>query len=133
MSEATVGAILVFGQIGFGMGLFLITPLGDMTNRRGTRAVARDSARLGAAGRVLAPNLPVLLIATILMGAATTAVQAASLAADGQRARVVSTLFDSTLVGILGARTVSGTSGGASYNHPAPQLAGVAGADPQQA
>ena len=34
VSEAAGGAVSVFGQIGFGRGLFLVAPLGDMTNRR---------------------------------------------------------------------------------------------------
>jgi predicted MFS family arabinose efflux permease len=109
------GAALVVtaAQIGYGVGLALIVPLGDILIRRrlvpGILLVA--SAALFVAS--VAPDIVVLVAAVAIAGVCSVAAQilvpyAAELASDDQRGRVVGTVMSGLLLGILLARTFSG-------------------------
>ncbi|WP_398471577.1 hypothetical protein [Tardiphaga sp.] len=75
VSVAQAGIIPLLSQFGFGIGLILITPLGDMIDAKrlvGTLLAALSASLLGAA---LSPGLISLAIASALVGACATAVQ----------------------------------------------------------
>lgn len=105
--------VVTAAQIGYGIGLALIVPLGDILIRRrlvpGVLVVA--AAALLAASA--APDLAVLILAVAVAGLCSVAAQilvpfAASLATDRQRGRVVGTVMSGLLLGILLARTFAG-------------------------
>ncbi len=105
--------VVTSAQIGYGIGLALIVPLGDILIRR--RLV--PAILLVAAAALLvasaAPDITVLIVAVAVAGLCSVAAQilvpfAASLATDRQRGRVVGTVMSGLLLGILLARTFSG-------------------------
>ncbi|MFV0672409.1 MFS transporter [Variovorax sp. tm] len=111
---ATVGVVITITQIGYGLGLLLVVPLGDLVDRR--RLIVGQSLLSGAAllAVALAPSAAVLLPAMAVMGVLAVVTQvlvayAASLAAPGERGRVVGTVTSGIILGILLARAVSGT------------------------
>ncbi|MEV4253522.1 MFS transporter [Spirillospora sp. NPDC049652] len=113
LSTGMAGLIVTAAQVGYGIGLFLLVPLGDLFERRRLAV----SLYLLTAGFLLvsavAPNGAVLLVGTALTALASVAAQvvvpfAASLAAPAERGRVVGTVMMGLLLGVLLARTISG-------------------------
>jgi predicted MFS family arabinose efflux permease len=107
-------ALVVTGaQIGYGVGLALIVPLGDIMIRRrlvpGILLVAAGALFVASA----APDVTVLVVAVAVAGLCSVSAQilvpyAAELATAPQRGRVVGTVMSGLLMGILLARTFSG-------------------------
>lgn len=112
LSVAATGLIVTLTQIGYGLGLLLIVPLGDLIeNRRLTLALLAIStlALLGAG--LSSQPLPFLLSA-LGIGIGTVAVQvlvpyAAHLAPDAIRGRVVGNVMSGLMLGIMLARPVA--------------------------
>ncbi|WP_418125373.1 MFS transporter [Variovorax sp. 375MFSha3.1] len=111
---ATVGVVITITQIGYGLGLLLVVPLGDLVDRR--RLIVGQSLLSVAAllAVALAPSASVLLPAMAAVGVLAVVTQvlvayAASMAAPGERGRVVGTVTSGIIIGILLARAVSGT------------------------
>jgi predicted MFS family arabinose efflux permease len=115
LHAGTGGTALVVtaAQVGYGVGLALIVPLGDILIRRrlvpGILLVAAGALLVSAA----APDIVVLLVAISIAGLCSVAAQilvpyAAELASDQQRGRVVGTVMSGLLLGILLARAFSG-------------------------
>lgn len=105
--------VVTAAQIGYGFGLALIVPLGDVLIRRrlvpGLLVLA--AAALGVAA--VAPDIGVLIGAVAAAGVCSVAAQvlvpfSATLAGDAERGRVVGSVMSGLLVGILLARTFSG-------------------------
>ncbi|MEO3762442.1 MFS transporter [Streptomyces sp. B5E4] len=113
MSPALVGGIVTLTHVGYGLGLFLLVPLGDMADRR--RLVVTQLLLLVAALAAVAaaPTAAVLLAGMAAMGLLAVVTQtlvafAASLAPPAARGRVVGLVTGGVVTGILLARTVSG-------------------------
>ena len=113
ISKATVGLVLTVTQIGYGIGLLLLVPLGDLLNRR--RLIVSQSLLtvLALLSVALAPTVTVLLGAMGAVGLLAVVTQvlvayAAALARPSARGSVVGTVTSGIIVGILLARTVSG-------------------------
>ncbi|MGW5702309.1 MFS transporter [Amycolatopsis japonica] len=114
IASSTVGGIVTLTQLGYGLGLFLLVPLGDLLDRR--RLVAGLLTLLAIAELVAATAVNGL---TLFGGMAAIGVLAvvtqllvafaASLAAPAERGRVVGLVTTGVVLGILLARTVSGT------------------------
>ena len=114
ISHAAAGLIITITQIGYGFGLLLVVPLGDILNRR--RLVIGQSllsvvALLAVAA---APSYLVLFIGMTAMGLLAVVTQvlvayAAALAPAAARGRVVGVVTSGIIIGILLARTISGT------------------------
>ncbi|WP_345944013.1 MFS transporter, partial [Streptomyces sp. SID3212] len=113
ISAATVGAVVTLTQVGYGLGLFFLVPLGDLVDRR--RLVVTQMvllvATLAAVGT--AASAPILLTALAATGFLAVVTQslmafAASLAEPVRRGRVVGVVTSGIVTGILLARTVSG-------------------------
>ncbi|WP_449486314.1 MFS transporter [Streptomyces avidinii] len=103
-------------QAGYTTGLFLLVPLGDRLRHRPflVTLLALTGAGLLAAG--CAPALPVLVVASVLVGVTTVAAQivapmAAGLVPADRRGAVMGTLLSGSIGGMLLARTFSGTLG----------------------
>jgi len=113
MSPATIGIVITLTQIGYGIGLVLLVPLGDLLNRRRlivTQTLLSAAALLMIA---LAPDSAWLLLGMTLTGLLAVVTQvlvayAATLAVPAQRGRVVGVVTSGIVVGILLARTVAG-------------------------
>jgi predicted MFS family arabinose efflux permease len=116
VGERAVGAIPVLTQLGYGLGMVLLVPLGDRYERRrvivGMTSLAAGSLLAAAA----APSLVWLSAASLLVGLTSMVPQAivpyaASAAAPTERGRVVGTVMSGLLVGVLLSRTVAGLLG----------------------
>jgi predicted MFS family arabinose efflux permease len=114
MSHATVGIVGTVTQVGYGVGLLLIVPLGDLTNRR-RLVVAQSLLSVIALGAVaLAPTEIHLLAGMTALGALAVVTQvlvaySAGLAHPADRGRDVGIVTSGIIIGILLARTVAGT------------------------
>ena len=113
VSSGTATLVVTAAQVGYGIGLALVVPLGDILVRRrlvpGILVVAAAALLVASA----APDVVVLLVAVAVAGLCSVAAQilvpfAASLANDAERGRVVGTVMSGLLLGILLARTFSG-------------------------
>ncbi|WP_340685148.1 MFS transporter [Amycolatopsis coloradensis] len=114
IAASTVGGIVTLTQLGYGLGLFLLVPLGDLLDRR--RLVTGQLALLAIAELVAATaaNGVVLFAGMAAIGVLAVVTQllvafAASLAEPAERGRVVGLVTTGVVLGILLARTVSGT------------------------
>ncbi|AXE81669.1 MFS transporter [Streptomyces atratus] len=113
ISPATVGIVVTLTQIGYGLGLFLLVPLGDLVDRR--RLVVTQLVLLATAliATGTAATAPILLTALAAVGFLAVVTQtlvafAASLSAPDRRGRAVGLVTSGIVIGILLARTVSG-------------------------
>ena len=113
VSSGTAGLIVTFSQIGYALGLASLVPLGDIIKRRRLVPAALTLTVVGLVVCAVAPNVTVLMIASLVVGTGTVAAQllipmAASMTAEGSRGRIVGMMMSGLLLGILLARTVSG-------------------------
>ena len=111
--SGTAALIITAAQVGYGVGLALIVPLGDIVIRRKLVPGILAVAALALFAAAAAPDIVVLIAAVAVAGLCSVAAQilvpyAATLASDWQRGRVVGTVMSGLLLGILLARTVSG-------------------------
>jgi predicted MFS family arabinose efflux permease len=107
------GLIATVGQLGYALGLLLIVPLGDLYNRRTLIVCLLGLVTLALIATAAAPSFILLTLASLAVGVTTVVPQviipfAASLAPVNRRGRVVGTIMSGLLIGILGARTISG-------------------------
>ncbi|WP_407174611.1 MFS transporter [Bradyrhizobium sp. STM 3562] len=114
MSRATVGLVIGVTQVGYGLGLLLLVPLGDLLNRR--RLIVGQSllSVLALVTVAVAPTSTVLLAGMVAVGLLAVVTQtlvayAATLAHPCQRGSAVGTVTSGIIIGILLARTISGT------------------------
>lgn len=112
-SHAAAGIIITATQIGYGLGLLLVVPLGDLLDRR--RLVVGQSllSVIALATVALAPSGAFLLAACVAVGALAVVTQvlvayAAILAPPAERGRAVGIVTSGVVVGILLARVVAG-------------------------
>ncbi|MFF2041526.1 MFS transporter [Kitasatospora sp. NPDC058170] len=113
MSPALVGGIVTLTHVGYGLGLFLLVPLGDVTDRR--RLVVAQLLLLVVALATVATahTAAVLLAGMAAMGLLAVVTQtlvafAAALAPPARRGRVVGLVTSGVVTGILLARTAAG-------------------------
>src|SRR3989442_4673989 len=113
-----VGLVPTLTQVGYGLGMLFVVPLGDARERRSLVVACIGAVSVALLAIALSPNLPWLLAASLAMGIATCVPQilvplAAGLAPPGQRGRAVGTVMSGLLFGILLSRTLSGFLGAA--------------------
>ncbi|WP_449414880.1 MFS transporter [Ochrobactrum teleogrylli] len=113
LDRSTAGLIVGASQIGYGLGLIFLVPLGDLFDRR-KLIVAHfllSSLTLAAVGIAGQPSLLFLaMAATGLLAVVTQALvaYAASLAEPARRGHVVGIVTSGIVLGILLARAVAG-------------------------
>ena len=113
VGSGTAGLIVTAAQIGYGIGLALVVPLGDILIRRRLVPGILLLAALALLAAAAAPTIDVLIASVAVAGACSVSAQilvpfAATLASPEQRGRVVGTVMSGLLIGILLARTFSG-------------------------
>ena len=111
-SESEIGRIAMLSQLGYGLGMFFLLPLGDKLRRKyliiGLAALLVITLILVA----IAQSFLVLSILSFFIGLFSVPAQiilpmAATLGKEN-RGKTVGTVFSGILVGILGARVISG-------------------------
>jgi predicted MFS family arabinose efflux permease len=114
ISHAAIGTVTTVTQLGYGTGLLLLVPLGDLVDRR--RLIVAHMILASAALLVVAqaPTARVLFVAFAAVGLFAVATQilvahAALLAGPAERGRVVGLVTSGVITGILIARAISGT------------------------
>ncbi|MEW1797528.1 MULTISPECIES: MFS transporter [Streptomyces] len=113
MSPALVGSVVTLTHVGYGLGLFLLVPLGDLADRRRLIVAQLLLLVMGLAVVAAARTAAVLLVGMAATGLLAVVTQtlvafAASLAPPAGRGRVVGLVTSGVVVGILLARTASG-------------------------
>ena len=113
VSEESASFVNICSQMGYGLGLFFIVPLGDMLARRGLLIWMHLLAALSLVGVGFCPNINWLYVFSICVGITSTACQifiplAMHLASDEERGKVLGTILGGLLTGILLSRSLSG-------------------------
>jgi predicted MFS family arabinose efflux permease len=113
ISPASAGIVLTVTQIGYGLGLLALVPLGDVLDRR-RLIVALLSLSVVALALVGIAWSPVVLlggmaaVGLLAVVAQVLVAYAAALARPQERGRIVGAVTSGIVVGILLARTVAG-------------------------
>src|SRR6267378_1920906 len=89
-----VGLVPTLTQVGYGLGMLFVVPLGDARERRSLVVACIGAVSVTLVAIALSPNLPWLLAASLAMGIATCVPQilvplAANLAPPGERGRAL--------------------------------------------
>src|SRR4051794_24541619 len=116
VSDRRMGLVATLSQVGYAAGLLLFVPLGDRLERRSFILAMLGTVTIALLVVAAAPSFAWLAAASLAVGFTTITPQllvplAAHLAAPEERGRVVGTVMSGLLVGVLGARTVSGLVG----------------------
>lgn len=111
-SEDAVGRISMLAQLGYGLGMFFLLPLGDKINRKKLIITICCSLVLMLLLTTLTEKLNILLVLSFLIGVCSTPAQiilpmAATLGKEN-RGKNVGIVFSGILCGILGSRLISG-------------------------
>jgi predicted MFS family arabinose efflux permease len=114
--DHAVGLIPTLTQIGYGIGMLLVVPLGDSHERRKLVLTLTGLVTLALLGAAAAPSLAVLALAGVAIGVTTCVPQvlvpyAATLAAPEERGRAVGIVMSGLLFGVLLSRTLAGVIG----------------------
>ncbi|MCW3089074.1 MAG: major facilitator superfamily protein [Ferruginibacter sp.] len=111
-SENKVGFISVLTQIGYGLGLFFITPLGDKINRKKLILLLQAILVVVLFGNFFITQLNGIYAMSLLMGMLAVAAHVIipmAVSLDKQnKGRTVGIIFTGILIGILAARVFSG-------------------------
>lgn len=112
LSPWATGLIVTLTQIGYGVGLLLIVPLGDLIENRRLVLIMIGVCALALLGAAFSPHALPFLIAALFIGFGSCSVQvlvpyAAHLAPEAVRGRVVGNVMSGLLLGIMLARPVS--------------------------
>jgi len=113
VSRTVAGLIVTATQIGYGAGLILIVPLGDLIDRRRLIVSLMIASGLALLVVARAPSFGALLAAVTGVGLLAVLTQllvahAALLAGPAARGRVVGIVTSGVITGILSARAISG-------------------------
>lgn len=109
LSPGAAGLIVTMTQIGYGIGLLLVVPLGDLIENRRLILGVTSVCVVALAAAAAAPGAAAFLAAALAIGLGAVAVQilvpyAAHLAPPARRGRMVGTVMSGLLVGVMLAR-----------------------------
>jgi predicted MFS family arabinose efflux permease len=114
VGPSSAALVVTAAQVGYAVGLFLLVPLGDLLERRRLAVSLYAATAVFLLVSAVAPNGTVLLVSTALTGLTSVGAQvvvplAATLADPAERGRVIGTVMTGLMLGLLLARTASGT------------------------
>jgi predicted MFS family arabinose efflux permease len=109
LSPAAAGLLVTLTQIGYGLGLLFIVPLGDILENRKLVLTLIICCALALASAATVHSAPVFLAAAAAIGFTSVTVQilvpwSAHLASEANRGRVVGNVMSGLLMGIMLAR-----------------------------
>ncbi len=112
LSAAATGLIVTVTQVGYGLGLLLLVPLGDRIENRRLVVVLMLASAVTLAGAALAREAVLFLFAAFVIGLSSVAAQvlvpyAAFLAPPETRGRAVGRVMSGLVAGIVLARPVA--------------------------
>jgi predicted MFS family arabinose efflux permease len=112
LSPAAAGLIVTMTQIGYGAGLLLIVPLGDMFENRRLVLCLIGVSMLALLGATFSSHPLPFLVSALFIGIGSVAVQvlvpyAAHMTPEAMRGRVVGNVMSGLMLGIMLARPVS--------------------------
>jgi predicted MFS family arabinose efflux permease len=115
-SAAWIGVVPSMTQLGYAAGMLLLAPLGDRFDRRRLILLQIAGLCIALLFAAAAPNLVVLVFASLAIGVLATIAQqavpfSAELAPPSGRGQAVGTVMSGLLLGILLARTAAGFVG----------------------
>jgi predicted MFS family arabinose efflux permease len=107
------GLVATAAQVGYGLGLLFFVPLGDLLERRKLIVFLINSCAICLLAAALAPNLPFLIVAQLLVGLTAISAQVliplgVEMTAPEERGRLIGAIMSGVLCGILLGRVVSG-------------------------
>jgi len=113
VDAVTAGALITVTQLSYAASLVLVVPLGDRAEKRRLTSWLLVVTTVALVGAGLAPNFPVLLIASLVSAATSVVVQillpfAADIAPAPARGRIVGRVMSGLLTGVLLSRTIGG-------------------------
>lgn len=111
-TDAEIGRVSMFSQLGYGLGMFFLIPMGDMVNRKRLILLLMLSLATALVLMVLSKGVVFVWILSLMIGICSAPAQiimpmAASLD-KVNRGKTVGIVFSGILVGILGSRVISG-------------------------
>ena len=112
LSPAAAGLLVTLTQIGYGLGLLFIVPLGDILENRKLVLTLITFCALALMSAAMVRSAPVFLAAAAAIGFTSVTVQilvpwSAHLASEANRGRVVGNVMSGLLMGIMLARPVA--------------------------
>jgi predicted MFS family arabinose efflux permease len=112
LETGAAGLIVTLAQVGYGLGLLFIVPLGDRIENRQLVLILVGLCTLALAGAGFAPSAAAFLASALLIGLTSVSVQvlvpyAAHMAPEAQRGRVVGNVMSGLMLGIMLARPVA--------------------------
>jgi predicted MFS family arabinose efflux permease len=112
LSLTSASIIVSVTQIGFGLGVFFVVPLGDMLESRRLILCAMVMATVGLIAAATAHNAWVFMAASVVIGLASVCVQmivplAAHLSPEASRGRTVGNIMGGLTLGILLSRPLA--------------------------
>lgn len=112
VEEGKIGIVSVLTQIGYGLGLFFLIPLGDKVNRKRLIFMLLLLLTFSLIGISAAQSLAQVGIASVCIGILSVSAQIiipmAAGMAKGNRGKTVGIIISGLLIGILSARIFSG-------------------------
>ena len=111
-SDVEIGRVSMFAQLGYGLGMFFLIPMGDMVNRKKLILLLMVLLAVSLVLMVLSKGVFFVWVLSLLIGICSAPAQiilpmAASLD-KVNRGKTVGIVFSGILVGILGSRVISG-------------------------
>jgi len=112
LSQGAAGLIVTMSQVGYGLGLLLVVPLGDLFENKRLVLVSVGVCAFALLGAALSKSAAPFLVAALFIGLGSVAVQmlvpfAAHLAPPGAGGRVIGNIMGGLMFGIMLARPVS--------------------------
>ena len=106
------GLVVTCSQIGYGVGLAFVVPLGDLIENRRLVIATSSIAIVALVVAALAPNAAIYLIAAVFIGLGSVTVQilvpyAAHLSPESTRGHVVGSVTSGLMLGIMMARPLA--------------------------
>jgi predicted MFS family arabinose efflux permease len=113
VAPTTLGVLPAVTQFGFAIGLLAILPLADALDRKRIILITTAIAALALVAEANAPTLPLLLLAALVVGAASVAPQilspfAASVAPPGREGQASGMVLSGILLGVLLSKVLAG-------------------------